>query len=201
MNAPLQTILNCLDYMIEYPSVSSQLGMYLTQCEAPRKYNSQIAINILSQTSGYRTLKNGYQDCRMVFNAIRDGAFSDVQHHFAFKQSVQTTVSSPCSHIAAFQITDEIMYETGVAPMSEGQNFNDYLQQCFDGFKSVSSSYRCTKCFPTLDSARSANALGSTTITSYHSGTPPFLAISIKLMIRTNVPPVKIEPTQQLTIR
>lgn len=202
LNATIQAIQNCLDYKKEaYSAMISDFGKYLSQCQDPRIYNdTQDAINILSSNIGYKTLRNGHQDCRKVFKVLRDGNYPDITRYFAFTKAVTRTVSSPCAHTTILHHMDEVMFETGTQ-MADGQNFIEYVQHCLTGVKKVYPSYRCVACFPTRANAVAANALGSTTITKYWNGSPPFFAISNKVMTHTNVPPIRIDPTQTLTIR
>ena len=203
MNAPLQTILNCLDYSQDaYKSMTSDFGRYLAQCQEHRRYNnSQEAIDLLSHFSlGYRNLREGWHDCRKVFEALSDGINPDVSRHFAFIQEVETTFNSPCLHQSSPRNVEEIMFNTGTH-MAEGQTFFQYIQHCLTGVKKVSASHRCITCYPTRAEAVSAKALGSTTLTRYHSGSPPFLAINNNLFTNVGVAPHRVDPSQQLSIR
>ena len=202
LNATIQAIQNCLDYETNaYSAMTSDFGKYLSQCQDYKIYNnSQDAINILSSNIGYRTLREGHQDCRKVFKALRDGNYPDITRFFAFTKAVTRTVTSPCAHTTKLHYMDEVMFETGTQ-MAEGQNFIEYVQHCLTGVRKVYPSYRCVACFPTRADAKAANALGSTTITRYWNKAPQFLAISNKIITHTNVPPIRIDPTQNLTIR
>ena len=202
LNAPLQTILNCLDYKKQaYENVTSDLGKYMAKCQNLRKYNnSQDAINIMSLTSGYTPLQEGLHDCRQVFKALRDGNYQDISQYFTFTQSIKTIQKRPCTHTREPQTMKEVVFMTETNITKE-QSFIKYVQHCLNGVKTVSASFHCTTCYTTRAAAKTANALGSTKIIQYKSGTPDFFVVSNEVLPLRNKPPIKIDPKETLTLR